>query len=272
MRRPLRFPKTPGLLPGVFVCALVFCASIHADCPPTARLEAARVDHVIDGDTLVLTDGRHVRLIGVNAPETGHRDRPGEPLGQLARKTLMQWLPRGASIYLQPGAEARDRYGRALAHVFRSERGDSVEEALLHQGLAQHVAIPPNTDFATCLAGAEQDARRAGRGLWSEPYFAPRDAGALTAADAGYRRVRVRIERVQHDRGGWWLESAGPLVLRLTTRDAAAFDGAPDSWAGRTLVVRGWVRDRGADAAVRRRGFAPLLLTVQHPAMVESGL
>lgn len=276
---------TPGLVPGVFVSARAFfvlaalCVARVAaqECAPSGPLQPVRVDYVIDGDTFALKDGRHVRLIGINAPETGHGDRSGEPLGAAAKGELAKLLPRGSMTYLQLGDEPRDRYGRQLAHVFRSEAGarverfESVEATLLRDGLAQHIAIPPNTDFADCLAAAERTARTAGRGLWREAYFAPRDARTLSVADAGYRRVRVKIEAVHRDRHGWWLETGGPLVLRLDDRDAAGFTVKPKDWIGKTLVVRGWVRDRSADKSVRQRGFAPLLLPLQHPVMVESG-
>lgn len=258
--------------------ALLFTAAAAAqECAPSGALQAARVDRVIDGDTLALQDGRHVRLIGINAPETGQRERPGEPLGGAAKTALAKLLPRDSMVYLQPGAETRDRYGRELAHVFRRagsdgvEHMESVEAALLRDGLAQHIAIPPNVDFVDCLAAAERAARAAGRGLWREGYFAPRAARTLGVADAGYRRVRVKIETVQRDRHGWWLETGGPLVLRLDARDAHRFQTTPESWVGKSLVVRGWIRNRAADQSVRQRGFAPLLLPLQHPAMVESG-
>ena len=33
--------------------------------------ETATVRHVVDGDSVILTDGRQIRLIGINAPELG---------------------------------------------------------------------------------------------------------------------------------------------------------------------------------------------------------
>ena len=38
--------------------------------------ETARVARVIDGDTLALADGRHVRMLGINAPELAMRAPP----------------------------------------------------------------------------------------------------------------------------------------------------------------------------------------------------
>jgi endonuclease YncB( thermonuclease family) len=266
---------TPGIQPGVVVLGLWFCLAAglaRGDCAPTAPLEPARVARIVDGDTLALADGRTVRLIGVNAPETGRRDRPGEPLARQARDALRAWLPAGSAVYLQIGDEPRDGYGRTLAHAFRSRAGDSAEAALIRRGFAQHIAMPPNLALADCLFAAEREARVARRGIWAETWFQPRAARALTTADAGYRRVRLRVTDVEADRRGWWLETDGPLVLRILRADAGRFAVEPSRWAGRELVVRGWLKNRSGDPRVERRGHAPLLLSVQHPHMIESGL
>lgn len=280
-----RQQKTPGLQSGVFVSdgrkrelrfiiaglAALFIASSHAqDCAPTASLQPVSLHHVIDGDTIALADGRHVRLIGINAPELGHRDKAGEPLGAVARSALAKVL--APTIYVQPGAEPRDHYGRMLAHIFQRPNGGSVEALLLQQGLAQQVMIPPNVELADCLHHAEQTARSAGRGVWSEPYFAPRDARGLTAEDAGYRRVRLTVTAAQSDRHGWWLETNGPLVLRLQYRYVGRFVGKPPAWVGRRWVVRGWIVSRRGDPFLKSQGRAPLLMSLQDPGMVETGL
>lgn len=270
--------QTPGLVPGVFVLGvgvllwLLSAGFARADCAPTSALQRAQVDHVIDGDTLALRDGRHIRLIGINAPETGRRERAGEPLGGAAKTELARLLPAGSAIFLQPGSEALDHYGRVLAHAYQSVSAGNVEALLLQQGLAQQVLVPPNLTLADCLRSAEAGARKAGRGVWGERYFSVRDTRQLTAADAGFRRVRLTITAVRPDRSGWWLETDGHLVLRLERRHAAFFDGPPRDWIGQHWVVRGWIRDRSGDPAVKKRGFAPLVMALQHPGMVESGL
>ena len=37
------------------------------------------VKWVVDGDSITLQDGRHVRYIGINTPEIQHKDQPAEP-------------------------------------------------------------------------------------------------------------------------------------------------------------------------------------------------
>lgn len=51
---------------------------------PPARSKY-QVTRVIDGDTIVLENNKRVRLLGINAPETGNRYHPGEPGGADAK-------------------------------------------------------------------------------------------------------------------------------------------------------------------------------------------
>ena len=247
----------------------------HADtCRPTQPLTPAVVKSIGDGDTLQLADGRRLRLVGVNTPELRHGREPEQPQAVAAKRALAQLLPAGATVYLQPGAAPRDRHGRLLAHAFRSQRGDSIEAELLRRGFGFRVAIPPNLAYQDCFAAAEGEARRAARGVWREPAFAPRPAASLT--DAGFRRVRARVVKVEESAGSWWLDTDGPLVLRLDKADLRYFRegandwaGDPKGWLGRTVTVRGWVVDRAQQAAVRKRKMKPLMLRLQHISMLE---
>jgi hypothetical protein len=67
-----------------------------------------RVKWVIDGDTIVLDDGRHVRYIGINAPEIAHdahfigskqKPRKAEPFGDAAKK-YNQFLRPSEAVFL----------------------------------------------------------------------------------------------------------------------------------------------------------------------------
>jgi endonuclease YncB( thermonuclease family) len=266
--------RTPGPLPGVFVFALLAClaaGAARADCTPERPLETVRVERIIDGDTVQLRGGQRVRLIGLNAPELARNGKPSEPLAARARQALAELLPRERDVFLETGIEARDRHGRQLAHLFQRRNGGSVEAEMLRRGLALHVVVAPNTAHVDCLARAERDARRRGAGLWREPHFAPRDSRTLGRDDAGFRRVRLQVEQVATARHGWWLEG-GALAVRLA-RDALPRDTAacaPACWRGRAITVRGWISDRSDSRTVRERGYPPLLLRIDHPAMIES--
>ena len=100
----------------LFVMAMTASASFAAVraalAAPTASYRAT-VLSVGDGDTLrVQAGGRSItiRLACIDAPETAQA-----PWGQQSRAYLMQRLPRGREVSIQP--HTNDRYGRTVAEV-----------------------------------------------------------------------------------------------------------------------------------------------------------
>jgi micrococcal nuclease len=136
------------------------------------RLDAevgGRVVRVIDGDTVRVrldspAEGRTVRYIGVNTPESVKPDEPVQCFGKAASE-FNRRLVEGRRVRLVLGRERRDRYGRLLAYV-RVEGGPLVEDELLRRGYARTLTIPPNDDRAGHFAALERKARAERRGLW----------------------------------------------------------------------------------------------------------
>lgn len=130
--------------------------------PPGA--ERVRVAEVVDGDTLRTADGRTVRLIGIDTPETRHPDMAGpQPFGPEAAARLAA-LVGGRTVRLERDAADADDYGRQLRHVWVD--GRLVAAALVEEGLGHVLIIPPNARHTDVLRAAEAAARSAGRGLW----------------------------------------------------------------------------------------------------------
>jgi micrococcal nuclease len=128
----------------------------------------ARVVRVVDGDTIaVRLDGRQerVRYIGVDTPET---KKPGSPVECYGKRASAEneRLVEGEQVRLVADAEARDRYGRMLAYVYRVDDGRFVNAELVRGGFAQPLTIPPNVAHADEFAALARAARRQGRGLW----------------------------------------------------------------------------------------------------------
>ena len=85
---PRRFSRrrpTPPLLALVIVLLLVagrwLTRPQEAPPPPPAGSGEFVVKRAVDGDTLLLTNGNRVRLIGVDTPETKHPNLPVQPFG-----------------------------------------------------------------------------------------------------------------------------------------------------------------------------------------------
>jgi micrococcal nuclease len=145
----------------------------------------AVVVKVVDGDTLDLDlsgSTVRVRLLGIDTPETVDENRPVQCFGHEASSYLAQLLPRGSTVRLERDVEARDRYGRLLAYLYRVDDGLFVNAALIEGGYATTLSIAPNTmrtrDFEILRVQAQRDKR----GLWGAcPSFgSPLDAAATT--------------------------------------------------------------------------------------------
>ena len=146
------------------------CGALVACAPGVATpAGTATVTTVIDGDTIVVrVQGRteHVRLVGIDTPESVDPRRPMMCFGREASAETARLLPRGTTVRLERDVEARDSYGRLLAYVYRASDRMFVNLSLARAGFADVLSIPPNTAHADEIRAAVDDARAAGRGLW----------------------------------------------------------------------------------------------------------
>lgn len=130
----------------------------------------ATVVSVVDGDTIVVrVDGtdEKVRLIGLNTPETVAPSRPVMCFGKEASARTKQLLPAGTGVQLVRDVEARDRYDRLLAYVYRSSDGLFVNLDLVQRGFGDQYPFPPNEAHAPAFRDAAKAARASGTGAWS---------------------------------------------------------------------------------------------------------
>src|SRR6185312_7886775 len=132
---------------------------------------SARLERVIDGDTIVARVGGHderVRYIGIDTPETVKPNTPVQCFGPQAHDLNARLLGApGTSLTLRFDRELRDRYGRLLAYVYRARDGLFVNAQLVGAGVARTLTIAPNTAHVAQLGVLAQAARAGGRGLWS---------------------------------------------------------------------------------------------------------
>ena len=124
-----------------------------------------RVERVIDGDTLVLAGGTRVRLLGVDTPETRHPNRPPEPLGKEATAFTRRHVE-GKEVTLRFDRQRRDRYRRVLAYVYVDDW--FLNEELIRAGYSRaETQYPYSSAMKRRFRQAEEEARRANRGLWA---------------------------------------------------------------------------------------------------------
>lgn len=220
------------------------------------------VRNVVDGDTLRLQDNRRVRLVGIDAPEMGGRGRTAEPYAVKATRRLTALVKANNNkVSLVVAEQSHDRYGRVLAHLYNRD-GVNLEEQLVAEGLAYHVVLAPNIALAACLAQAERSARQRRVGLWKTATYLP--AEELTRG--GFTLLQGRIQKVERNRGGVWLELGHSVTVHIPLNALHYFSNDSFAqWQGRTVKTRGWVTERKG----QQSKYAQWRLTVSHPSMLE---
>jgi micrococcal nuclease len=127
------------------------------------------VARVVDGDTIVVrfgNDDETVRLLGIDTPETHKPNTPVECYGPEAAARLEALLPKGTPVRLVRDVEARDRYDRLLAYVYREPDHLFVDLVMVAEGFAGTLSIAPNLAHRDELAAAATEAQASHRGLW----------------------------------------------------------------------------------------------------------
>lgn len=177
MRKEIRYIQVAALV--IVALAYFGVRSLpSAKTSAAAKVEFFYVQRVVDGDTLKLSGGQRVRLIGVDTPEVHYSDK----LVRDARKSrkdikAIQSLGRKASeftnnlcmgkkVRLEFDVEKRDRYKRLLAYVYL-EDGTFVNARILEEGFGQVMTIPPNVKYSEYFLKLQREARARNKGLWS---------------------------------------------------------------------------------------------------------
>lgn len=125
-----------------------------------------KVTKVYDGDTVQIQGQDlefRIRMVAIDAPETGGSKKKGQPYSQKAKKILSQ-LIQGKKVRLKQYGTGS--YNRILAEIFFGNL--NVNLAMVRQGLAEvyRGRLPENLDSAA-YKKAQADARRKKIGIWS---------------------------------------------------------------------------------------------------------
>ncbi|MEZ5670210.1 MAG: thermonuclease family protein [Alphaproteobacteria bacterium] len=226
----------------------------------------ARVVEVIDGDTVVLDDGREVRLVGTQAPKLplGRPNFPTWPLAEDSKEALED-LVLGHEVALGYGGQPMDRHGRVLAHLFRLDDGAWVQGTMLATGMARVYTFPDNRSMVDELLAEERAARAARRGIWSLDYYAIRDPEDLDDAEDTFQLVEGEVVDVAFVRDrvflNFGIDYRTDFTIVIDDDNLDAFDDAAyvlEDLDGRRVRVRGWVEM-----------FNGPMIDVTHPEQIE---
>ncbi|MEN8253206.1 MAG: thermonuclease family protein [Patescibacteria group bacterium] len=127
--------------------------------------EQVLVKRVVDGDTIELSDGRKLRYIGIDTPETKHPSKGVECFGKEASEYNKN-LVENKIISIEKDISETDRYARLLRYVWLDD--EMINKKLVEEGYAHASSYPPDIKYQDELREAERKARENNLGLWSK--------------------------------------------------------------------------------------------------------
>jgi endonuclease YncB( thermonuclease family) len=235
-----------------------FFASPHAlaVCPPEGPQQI--VERIEDARTIVLRDGTRLRLAGIE-PAVDFLGEGPDPLPARLAELLAD-----APVAFRAVVEAPDRHGRVPALLFLAS-GEFVQERLVAEGLAVAFAAEADLPCFEDLRAAERIARDSRAGAWRDAKPLPADRPDLVAARIGrFAILQGRIFSVGTRYTATWLDFGrtwtSDVTVRIDRADRQKFGGeaALEAYAGRDIMVRGYLSDSGGP-----------LLEAGSPASVE---
>ncbi len=160
----MRLKNTRGKITFIFI----LLSFVLLGCGQENPSREIRVREAIDGDTVILTDGRTLRYIGIDAPEVRRYTQDSwvydpQPFS-LEAKQFNQKLVEGRSVRLEFDVERTDKYGRLLAYCFVDDI--LVNAKLLEEGFAFLHIRSPNEKYKDLFSTLQKKAQQEKKGIW----------------------------------------------------------------------------------------------------------
>jgi endonuclease YncB( thermonuclease family) len=252
---------TSRIRTALFAALATFAAdsvAFAASCSFEAQGEG-RVAAIIDARSFRLTDGREIKLAGI------------EPVSADAasRTNALSAIVAGRDIVLRAVDDAPDRYGRQIAFVFVAGEENSVQATLLAQGEAFYAADIADKDCAAALLASEAAGREAKKGIWAGPSVTKNaeSTGDILAGNGRFMLVEGRVLSVRQagattylNFGRNWTRDFAVTISRRVLPSLEAAGMAPKSLENRRIRVRGFIETRtGPRIELLRPGQLELL-------------
>lgn len=226
---------------------------VRGDFKEMKNSATARIGMVIDAQTIMLNDGKIVRLLGIDYPlVTGDSDGGPAIMGKTA---LEQRLPKGKEVLLYQNKNREkgriNRMGHTLAHVVVKDRTEWINGALVAQGIAWTSTDVTNPAMAAQLYALEDAARKAKKGLWSEgspfglltPETASQGDGTFRVVEGTVNRAATSKNNLYLNFGTDWKKDFTVMITPAIRKALSKKGIDPMSLAGQKVRVRGWLRE-----------------------------
>lgn len=141
--------------------------------------KSCKIFVVFDGDTLgcdtnengkIDNKSEHIRLIGVNTPETHYSRKNTTGQDQPYAKQAVEFVKQSVlkkTVYLAYDIAPRDKYNRILAYVYLDKaKTQMLNQILLENGLATTYFMGADRQFETAFEKAQQQAQQKQLNLW----------------------------------------------------------------------------------------------------------
>ena len=215
------------------------------------------VKAVFDGDTVQLSNGKKIRLVGINTPEVAHRSNRAQEGGDAAKKWLIKILA-GKKVRLEYAEQKQDKYKRYLAHIF-TEEGLHVNLELVRLGFASVNIFPPNLAYVDNLVIASNLAEKEGLGLWKYASYRTKPVEKLNLDNKyGWQRIVGDVIKIQHTRKSVYLIMSETFKVRIKKQFVHFFNNI-DELKGKKIEARGWVN----------KNKNQLLMQIKHPSALR---
>jgi endonuclease YncB( thermonuclease family) len=249
------------------VLAFVLAASVGTARAAPCAFEPLGEGHVaeaIDGKSFRLTDGREIRLAGIEPALAEAKE-----MTRADRAAALSAVIAGKDVTLRGEDDAPDRYGRQSAFVFLAPADTLVQSLLLSQGAAVVSTEVSDKACTEALMAAEAEARTAKRGTWAGTAViknaeSPDDIlagiGRFVLVEGKVLSVRQAGATTYLNFGRNWTRDFAATISR---RNMPAIESAGvilKSLENRQIRVRGWVERRpGPRIEVVRAGQIEVL-------------
>ena len=204
-----------------------------------------RVAEIIDGRSFRLTDGREVRLAGIESA--------GDETTKAHRAAALAALIAGRDVSLLSPDDTPDRYGRQTAIVVLGSTETPVQALLLRQGDALVSAEITNKDCAAELSQAEAEARQEKKGVWADTTVIKNaessgdilaNIGRFAVVEGIVLSVRQSGTTTYLNFGRSWTRGFAATISKRTIPALESAGIAVKSLESRRIRVRGFIEAR----------------------------
>ena len=121
----------------------------------------AKVTRVIDGDTIVIDTGDHVRYIGMNTPELETSQCYATEASEINKNLVL-----GKTVKLVKDVSETDKYERLLRIVYIGDQ--MIDDELVKDGSAKVMTVPPDVEYKDEFLQSQEYAKENKLGLWGK--------------------------------------------------------------------------------------------------------